>query len=244
MQAKQALITAITAGEVPSAVVEAWRSGLDVPAGELPEELRVSSGPYVIDELSEGGQSVVLVPNPNFAGSITSKVARVELLPAGDDPISELGERLAIAQVPALAALREPIRKLERTDHNVLTSHDGTIWAVLLNPKGVFAEKDARAAFLRALPAKEMSDRAAGDWNFAYSGTTSMVAAFGTRAYDIVAEDSGFEAAMVGGDDPAAERVAAGIAGGTRVCVLYEKQNEYAAGFRQQSPILKECAGR
>lgn len=45
MQAKQALITAITAGEVPSSVVEAWRSGLDVPAGELPEELRVSSGP-------------------------------------------------------------------------------------------------------------------------------------------------------------------------------------------------------
>src|SRR5690606_9183697 len=89
----------------------------------------------------------------------------------------------------------------------------------------------ARAAFIRAVPASAMVQRGAGEWASAYSGTTSMVAPPGSRAYDIVNEDSGFTTSLgTPGDDAVLERQAAGVPDGARVCVLYDRGSEFAAG--------------
>ena len=74
-------------------------------------------------------------------------------------------------------------------------------------------------------------ERGAGEWASAYTGTTSMVSAPGSRAYDIVNEDSGFtEILGTTDDEPALERERAGVAAGSRVCVLYDRGSEFATG--------------
>jgi peptide/nickel transport system substrate-binding protein len=76
-----------------------------------------------------------------------------------------------------------------------------------------------------------MVERGSGLWSTAYTGTASMVAAPGSRAYDIVNEDSGFATAFgTAADDPALERETAGVSGGSAVCVLYDRASEFAAG--------------
>ena len=111
------------------------------------------------------------------------------------------------------------------------TSHDGTAWSLQLNPAGVFASQPARVAFLRAASSAPMVERGSGLWSAAYTGTASMLSAPGSRAYDIVNEDSGFAVALgTPADDPALEREAAGVSSGSAVCVLYDRASEFAAG--------------
>ena len=167
--------------------------------------------------MTRRGQSVTLVPNPSFRGSVTPKVARIDLVPPGDQPIAEVGGRLDVAILAPTTADRGPIRELERKDFTVNTSHDGTAWALLLNPAGIFTSQPARVAFIRAASAAAMVERGSGLWSSAYTGTTSMLSAPGSRAYDIVNEDSGFAVALgTPSDDPAREREAAGVSGAVR----------------------------
>lgn len=246
MEAKQAVIRAIQEHDAAAleAISEVWNEGFELSdQDEIPADLLLSSGPFLVDgiESADEGQSVTLVPNPSYRGSVTPQVARIDLVPAGDDAVTAVGDRLDVAQVAPVASNREPIRELERTDFTVDTTHDGTLWAMLLNPSEVFASPEARTAFIRAAPASELAERGAGDWASAYTGTTSMVSAPGSRAYDIVNEDSGFtEALGTPDDEPAQARQAAGVGDGTRVCVLYDRRSEFAVGaFR----ALREAAG-
>jgi peptide/nickel transport system substrate-binding protein len=68
-----------------------------------------------------------------------------------------------------------------------------------------------------------------------------MVSAPGSRAYDIVNEDSGFAAALgTTGDDAVAEREAVGPSTQAPVCVLYDRRSEFATGA---FTALREAAG-
>jgi peptide/nickel transport system substrate-binding protein len=235
MEGKQAIITAIQ-GDEPGALAKigaVWRDGFSIPeTGEVRADLLLSSGPFRVDSVTrdDGGQSVSLVPNAAYRGAVTARVARIDLAPAGEDPVVEIGNGLDVAQVAPLTANRDAIDALERRDLTVVTSHDGTVWALQLNPSGWFARPDARAAFLRAIPARALIDRGGGAWAGAYTASTSMLAAPGTRAYDIVNEDAGFTAALGGSDDASLDRDAAGVPPGARVCVLYDRTSEFASG--------------
>lgn len=235
MEAKQALITAIRGGdaEAMASIAEVWSEGFAFPeSGEIPAELLISSGPFRVTEVTndDGGQSVTLAPNTAYRGDITPQVEQIRLVPPGDDPITAISDLLDIAQVAPVAANRTPIDDLERQDFSVITGHDGTVWALVLKPAGIFTQPAARAAFIRAIPARALVERGGGEWSSAYTATTSMLSAPGTRAYDIVSEDSGFAQTLTGADDPAAEREAAGIAPGAPVCVLYDRASEFAVG--------------
>jgi len=245
MEAKQAVIRAIEKADASAlaAIAEVWNNDFTLPEdGGIPADLLVSSGPFQVKEVTRAdeGQTVTLVPNPAYRGAVTPQVAWIELVPAGDDPVGAIGESLDIAQVGPVSANAARIHEMERRDHAIQTTHDGTVWAVLLAPTGVFTDAAARAAFLRTVPASDLVDRGGGAWSSAYTATTSVLAAPGSRAFDIVSEDSGFAAAFGKADDSALERAAAGVAEGATVCVLYDRRSEFADGA---FAALREAAG-
>ena len=235
MEAKQALITAIRDGDtqVLASIAEVWSEGFTLPeSGEIPAELLISSGPFRVAEVTndDAGQSVTLAPNIAYRGVVTPQLEQIRLVPASDDPVAAISDLLDVAQVAPVAANRTPIDELERQDFTITTTHDGTVWALVLKPAGIFTQPAARVAYVRAIGARALVERGGGEWASAYTATTSMLSAPGTRAYDIVSEDSGFAQALTGADDPAAEREAAGIAPGAPVCVLYDRASEFAVG--------------
>ncbi|GAB3598376.1 ABC transporter substrate-binding protein [Microbacterium tumbae] len=237
MEAKQAVIAAIQDGDPDAldAIAKVWNEAFTIadPA-KIPDDLLLSSGPYLVDGIEagdEGEQTVTLVPNAAYRGLVAPQVARIDLVPPAPDPVAAVGEQMDVVQVAPAASNREAIRDLERKDLTVATTHDGTLWALLLRPSGVFSRADARAAFLRTVPASAMADGGGGVWASAYTGTTSMVSAPGMRAYDIVNEDSGFaETLGTPADDPVLARDAAGVGSQTRICVLYDTTSEFARG--------------
>lgn len=232
MEAKQALITAIQKDDADAlaSIAEVWSDGFTV-GEEIPDAL-ISSGPFRVDEVAADaeGRSLTLVPNAAYRGTVTPKVAKIELVPAEADPVAEIGADVNVTQVEPSAANREAIDDLERRDFPVDTTHDGTVWTLLLRPAGVFSASPARAAFLRSIPSAALIERGAGAWSSAYTASSALLAAPGSRAYDIIGEDAGFAAALTGADDSAQEREAAGIAAGTPVCVLFDRTDEFAAG--------------
>jgi len=234
MEAKQAVITAIRTGD-GSALEKmrtAWNEGFEIGEGAVADDLLLSSGPFMVDLDGAGAEgAVALVPNSAFRGAVTPQVARIELTPPGDDPLAAVGDQMDVVQVRPVAANRDAVRELERKDFTVQMTNDGTLWSMLLPPYGVFSDVRARSSFIHSAPARDLMDAGAGDWATAYAPSTSMTAIPNSRAYDIVNEDSGFMQTLGAADaDPAAERAAAGIPAGTRVCVLYDRRSEFATG--------------
>lgn len=233
MEAKQALITAIQQDDTDAlaTIAEVWAQGFAV-GEKVPAAALISSGPFRVDEVAADaeGRSLTLVPNPAYRGTVTPKIAKIELVPSSADPVSQIGSGMNVVQVEPLAANREQIDDLERRDFPVDATHDGTVWTLLLRPAGVFSATAARAAFLRAIPSAALLERGAGVWSSAYTASSALLAAPGSRAYDIIAEDAGFAAALTGADDSIQEREAAGIAAGTPVCILFDRADEFAAG--------------
>lgn len=237
MEAKQAVITAIQEEDRAAldAISQAWADGFAVGDDAVGTDALLSSGPFLIDGIRAEGEgtatSVTLVPNPTFRGAITPKVARIDLVPAGEEPLAEIGERLDVAVVAPTAADGDPVRELERRDMSVDASYDGTAWSLQLRPTGFFASPQARAAFLRQAPAAAMIERGGGPWASVYTRTASMLSAPRDAAYDIVVEDSGFSSTLgTPAADPALDREQAGVTNGAPVCVLYDRASEFAAG--------------
>ncbi|WP_203136968.1 ABC transporter substrate-binding protein [Microbacterium sp. JZ31] len=247
MEAKQAVIRAIRDEDLDALedLAAVWNEGFAIdPSAEVAGDLLVSSGPFRVESIgsADGAQTVTLVPNAAFRGAVTPQVARIDLVPPGDDAVAAIGEGLDVAQVAPVGANRAAIRELERTDHLVETQHDGSLWAMLLNPSGIFAQHRVRTAFIHAVPANALIEGGAGEWAQAYAASTSMVSAPGSAAYDIVSEDAGFAEALASPDgQPEEERQAAGVAAGSRVCVLYDRGSEFAAGaFAALSAAARE----
>lgn len=233
MEAKQSVIKAIQTHDAAALqkMAEVWNDGFALGGETIADELLLSSGPFRVDEVTGDGQQVVLVPNASYSGLMSPQVARIEFVPSGDDPVAAMGTELDAVQMAPVAANQEPINALERRDLAVNTTRDGTVWAVLLNPTGVFTGVQARTAFLHAVPASDLIDGGAGAWRPAYSPTTSMTTSAESRAYEVVNEDSGFTQ-MLGTteSEPPLEREAAGVAAGAPVCVLYDRGSEFAVG--------------
>lgn len=236
MEAKQAVMDAIREQDTTALerVADAWNEGFAVdPEADIPDDLLLSSGPFRIDDVSseDGAQEIRLVPNPAYTGAVTAQYARIDLVPPGDDPVAAVGDTLDAVQVAPTAANREPIRELERQDFAVDAQHDGTLWALLLKPSGLFTQREIRTAFLHGVPASGMIERGAGEWAPLYANSTSMVTAPGSRAYDIANEDSGFAESLGSPTgQPEEERAAVGVAPGARVCVLYDRGSAFAIG--------------
>ncbi|WP_300266992.1 ABC transporter substrate-binding protein [Microbacterium sp.] len=233
MVAKQAVITAIQTrdDEALQKIGEVWNTGFSLGEGaEISEELLLSSGPFQVSAVN-ADSGVTLVPNPSFSGAATPMVARIDLVPPGDDPIAAVGTEIDIAQVAPTAANQQPVHELERKDFIVNTTYDNSVWAVLLNPTGIFTGAKARTAFFHAIPPNALTDGAAGEWRAAYSASTSVTTQAESRAYSIVSEDSGFMQTLGSTEgEPPLERQAAGVAAGSPVCVLYDRSSEFAAG--------------
>ncbi|MFI8631019.1 hypothetical protein ACIGEP_00305 [Microbacterium sp. NPDC077663] len=233
MEAKQAVIRAVLDGDdsAISAIAEVWNTAFAVTDDTVETDLALSSGPYLVTAIGDEGTSVTLEPNPTYSGAAAPKIADIDLVPQGDDPIAAVGDSLDIATVRPTPGNRDAVCERERRDFAVQTTHDGTIWALLLSTDGVFADAGPRSAFLRMVPADDMVAAGAGEWSQAYAKTTSMVTAPGSRAFDIVTEDSGFADALAApADDAEADRAAAGVATGTRVCVVYDAGSGFAQG--------------
>lgn len=245
MEAKQAVIDAITDDDSAAIakISKVWSEGFELPkSGELSADLRISSGPFLLDKVegAASDQSVTVVPNPSYKGLVTPQVARIELVPAGDDPVTEIGERLDAAMIAPSIANWAPVQELQRKDFTVDATNDGTMWAVLLNPVGVLGTPQARTALIHAIPASPLTAAGSGEWSSFYTGTTSMTTAPGTRANDIVGQDSGFADALgAPGEDAALERAAAGVPDGAAICVLYDRSSEFASGV---FPALQTAA--
>ncbi|MDW4573519.1 ABC transporter substrate-binding protein [Microbacterium sp. M3] len=236
MEAKQAVIRAVQEEDASALaeIADVWATGFEVTEkSEIGGDLLLSSGPFRVEQVEREaeGQTVTLVPNPSYRGAATPQVARVDLVPSGGDPVAAVGDLLDVAQVAPTAENRATIRDLERREFGVQTTHDGHVWTVLLDPAGVFADPAARTAFLRTVPARAMLENGGGEWSSAYTATTSVTTAPDSAAHQIVSEDSGF-AAVLGSpsSEPEVEREAAGVAAGSRVCVLYDRGSAFAAG--------------
>ncbi|MER7797564.1 ABC transporter substrate-binding protein [Microbacterium sp. NPDC096154] len=234
MEAKQAVSEAVLDGdgEALAAIARAWNGALTLTPGEDPDSSQlISSGPYRIADLAweQGGQRIEFVANGAYAGEPTPTYERVVLSPAGDDPAAGIGAAFDIAQVAPTGANRRTVRDLERTDHPVTAAHDGTMWVLLLKPRGVFGPAAARLAFLHAIPKADVVEAAAGEWKEHYSSTDAMLFAPSERGYEIAMEDAGFRDTIGHPTGRAAdERSAAGVPAGARVCVLYDKLSEFA----------------
>lgn len=235
MAAKQAVITAITDRDTAALgkIAKAWRTGFTISDTGTSVAPLLSSGPFRVDNVrtTTHGQTVELIPNARYRGAATPKVSRVELLPAGEDPISSMGDPFDVLQFAPLVMNASITDRLERRDVAKTITHDGSLWGIHLHTRGVFASTPARAAFLRSVPVQDVIQGGARDWSPAYTATTSFTAAPDARAYDVVAQDAGSLGSS--GSDAAVERKNAGVADGTPVCVLYDRASEFASGVYQ-----------
>ncbi len=236
MEAKQAVLDAIRSGDDRdrARLADAWNERFALEEGKAPgASLLVSDGPYRVDSVAtdkSGRQHVELVANASYVGADLPKVERLRLLQLSEsEGIDRLGSKVDVIQTAAVPAYWETFHALERRDFKVATSHDGTMWVLALRATApVFARPAARAAFLRAVPRGKLADTA-GQWSNAYEATDAFTVPPGGDGYQVVTEDSALADKLTGGDG-AAERTAAGVPAGARVCVGFDASDTFAAG--------------
>lgn len=238
MEAKQKVITAIEEADATAlkAIARTWNDAFDLdPEDEdVAPELLVSSGPYRIERIEQGDagtERVRLVANGEYTGKPSPTYEHVELVRgSADGQLADLGRRLDVVQVAPTAANRQPVRLLERRDHELSSSHNGRMWVLVLRQdRGVFRQWDARVAFLRAVPRSEMTAAGAGSWAGEYEATSSLLFLPGSRAYDIALQDAGFVQLFgSSGGNAEDQRTSAGVPAGAPVCVLYDRREPFA----------------
>lgn len=240
MEAKQAVIDAITGRDTDAlaAITAVWNSGFTLPEGDgsnIPDDLLLSNGPYRIsqvDQRNTDAQVVTLEVNTEYTGSAQPELERVDLAQTPSSQLlTQIGSSVDVVAVRPTAENWERIRDLERVDYGATNAHDGTMWALLLRTdRGELSWRNARQAFLRAVPRDELLTAAAGPWRGIYSSTDTMLFAPGGEGYDIAQEDSGLRRLIEGGSaDAAEEREAIGVEAGTRVCILYDSTDPFAS---------------
>ncbi|QOR71296.1 hypothetical protein IM660_03045 [Ruania alkalisoli] len=239
MEAKQAVIDAIVEADTSrlATISRVWNDGFTLGDGDgssIPEELLLSSGPYrveVVDQARLDAQHVTLVVNTRYTGTSTPEYERIELTPVPtSDPLTYVGETLDVVQVPPTAPNRETTREMERLDYTVATSHTGELWALVLrSDRGEFSWQSAREAFVGAVPVRDVAEAGAGPWAGLHEITDVVLFPPGTDGHQIVGEDLDPESRFEHSEEDAiAEREAAGIESGTRICVLYDAGERYA----------------
>lgn len=229
IEAKEVVETAIEESDTAklTKIAEAWTSAFAVAEdGKASEEALLSSGPYRVAKITtdEVGQEVDLEPNPEYAGEAKPTYEQVRLTPSSADALENIGDKVDVVQVTPTKGNRKQVRDLERRDYGVANANDGTMWALILRTdRGVFKRKDARTAYLRAVPRGDVSEGGAGEWAEAYEATDIVLFPPGGEGYQIATEDSGFSTKFGASEDAKAPR-------GASVCVSYDKSSAYAKG--------------
>ncbi|RYB96647.1 hypothetical protein EUA06_03550 [Nocardioides glacieisoli] len=235
MEAKQAVVDAILADDEDALadVAEVWSTGFDVNgSGDVPDELRVGSGPYLVKAIEAEGATttVALEVNRAYDGGVPPSYERIEVV-AGAEPLVGFPEDLDVVQLDPAVDSFATVRGLVRRDHHVAYTHAGQVWTLALRTHGVFASVEARRAFLRATTPADVRSAGAGDWEDAYSSTQSLLFAPESDGYEIALEDAGYRAAFEADvTDSALERTRAGVPGGAEVCVRHDSDDPFAAG--------------
>ena len=235
MEAKQAVVDAILADDEDALadVAEVWSTGFDIDgAGDVPDELRVASGPYLVKAVETVGSTtdVALEVNREYDGGVPPSYERIEVV-SGTEPLVGFPEELDVVQVDPAVDDFATVRGLVRRDHHVAYTHAGQIWTLALRTDGVFASVAARRAFLRATTPADVRSAGAGDWEDAYSSTQSLLFAPESDGYEIAIEDAGYRAAFESDvTDSGLERARAGVPGGTEVCVSHDSGDPFAVG--------------
>ncbi|QIK76585.1 hypothetical protein [Nocardioides piscis] len=247
MEAKQAVIDAIIDGDEQdlAEIAETWSSGFDVGGGDVPEELAVGSGPYLVtavDSAEPGAGSLTLEVNRSYRGDSPPSYERVEVV-AADDLLAGFPDDLDVVQVSPTPDNFLTVRHFKRRDHHLAETHAGQLWTLVLRADaGVFRSRDARRAFLRATSAADMRSAGAGQWESTYANSQSLLFPPESDGYEISVEDAGFRAAFESAvADAQVERAQAGVAAGTQVCVLHDNDDAFATGvFRELSRSAAE----
>lgn len=235
MEAKQAVVDAILADDEAALadVAEVWSSGFGIDGpGDVPDELRVGSGPYLVKavEAAESTTNVALEVNRAYDGGVPPSYERIEVV-AGAEPLVGFPDDLDVVQVDPAVDSFATVRDLVRRDHHVAYTHAGQIWTLALRTDGVFDSVAARRAFLRATTPADVRSSGAGDWEDAYSSTQSLLFAPESDGYEIAIEDAGYRAAFESDvTDSTLERAQAGVPGGTEVCVRHDSDDPFAVG--------------
>lgn len=235
MEAKQAVIDAILGNDESALaeIAEVWSTGFDLDgAGDVPDDLRVGSGPYLVTAIegTEPTTTVSLEVNRAYDGEVPASYERIEVV-SGADPLAGFPGDLDVVQVDPKTASFSTVRGLVRRDHHVAYTHAGQVWTLALRTKGVFASVEARRAFLRATTPADVRSAGAGDWDDAYSSTQSLLFSPESDGYEIAIEDAGYRAAFEADvTDTSLERAQAGVPAGTEVCVRYDSDDPFAVG--------------
>ena len=238
MEAKKAVSDAIRDYDSTTLakIAKAWNEGFALEPGQTPDaEILLSSGPYRVNRIANrtsGEERVELVANGGYAGSLKPTLARIDLVQMPeDDRVAALGHGVDVVQLTPTRADWEPLHELQRRDYHVSTSHDGTMWVIVLRvDRGLFTRPKASAAFLRAVPRGDLRTGGGGGWSDAFAGSDALLFAPGSEGYDIALEDSGFQDKLGKGGQGTEEIVGAGLTPGTPVCVAYDENSEFARG--------------
>lgn len=258
MEAKQAVITAITDGDdvALADLARVWSTDFRLgTSSEVPDDLLLSSGPYVVTEVDQSqpdAQRVRLTVNRRLTSESTGTFETFELrqTPASEQ-LGLVENTLDVVQITPAAASWEQVRDLGRRDYGVTASHDGSAWMLVLRTdEGDFRWPAAREAFFSAIPRNDLSSAGAGRWS-SYQQTTDVVLfPAGTQGYDIAMEDAGFRDRYdLSETEAIAAREAAGVEEGTGICVLYDSGSEYAAaayaalaaGVAEKGWTIEDC---
>ncbi|GAA2172202.1 hypothetical protein GCM10009846_09210 [Agrococcus versicolor] len=231
MEAKQAVLEAIDLADPErlAAIAAVWNDGFDVDASTDPA-LLVSSGPYVVTGIDDDG--VTLEANRRFTGT-TPTIETIELAAIPEDRLlTAVGTDVEAVEVVPTEENFVTIRDLERDEFTLTPTQTGSIWTLQLRgDRGVLQSTLARQSLLHAIPRSDVIEAAGGAWGDRMGTTDSVLFPTGSDGYGIVQEDAGFQAAWGTSDDElaAAEREQAGVPAGTAVCVVYDRDEPYAA---------------
>nr|WP_241429089.1 ABC transporter substrate-binding protein [Agrococcus sp. ARC_14] len=237
MEAKQAVLDIIDRAD-PLALhdlAEGWTSEFSVDPLAPQSDLLVSSGPYRIDAILDG--RIELAANTSYVGARGAAIERFALQPVADDAAALAGltaGELDVAAITPSDEDRAQIRDLERDDAAIALAGDGTRWELVLRTdRAPLQSVEARASFFHALDRGRATEEVLGERAQETTATDSILFRSGTRVYEYALEDAGFGAAF-GGADPeasATERESMGIDAGTEVCVRYDNDQPFAAGY-------------
>lgn len=206
--------------------------------------LTVANGPYRVERIAreDAGQRVVLRANPYYAGPQAPTYERIVLrqTPEGER-LDSLGNGTDIVQLTPTAKNRLPVRTLERREHHLSTTHDGTLWMVVIRgQRGTLSGPGTGERFLRSLPRDVLIEGGAGPWADAYPSTDSYLFDPGSADYQIAVEDSGFadrlgRPAKTSGAGAQQEPPRVGV------CFGYDRSSGFARGaYRATARAMKE----
>lgn len=248
-EAKQAVLDAIQNADAATLkpIADFWNAGFDF--SDLPSDpaLYLSSGPYVISELSADEAYVTLVANDKYVGDLNPKVETITVR-YNEDPMAQVqalenGE-LDIINPQATADVIDALNAIEGV--TVLSGIEGTYEHVDLtfNNGGPFdpatyggdadTAKLVRQAFLLTLPRQAVIDRIIKPLNPDAEIRDSQTRVPGSPGYDdIVASNGSDFYAEVDIEQAKALLEQAGVATPIDVTLLYGKSNARRAAEYQ-----------